>query len=80
MAASGGAAVRAGRDPGLQGIDWTPLHATLAARGLLERPDGVGATNWRDAGKIAYALGARSARDLPQHRRAPIRFRRDAPG
>jgi 4-amino-4-deoxy-L-arabinose transferase-like glycosyltransferase len=49
-----------GRDPDLDGIDWTSLRTDLAARGLLDRPGlVVGATNWRDAGKIAYALGPR---------------------
>jgi hypothetical protein len=34
------------------------LRAELAARGLLTQPGVVvGASNWRDAGKIAYALG-----------------------
>jgi hypothetical protein len=47
-----------GPDPDLQAIDWTSLRDDLAARGLLDRPGlVVGATNWRDAGKIAYALG-----------------------
>jgi 4-amino-4-deoxy-L-arabinose transferase-like glycosyltransferase len=46
------------RDPDLDGIDWTSLRAELAARGLLTQPGlVVGASNWRDAGKIAYALG-----------------------
>ena len=46
------------RDPDLDGIDWTSLRAELAARGLLtQRGLVVGASNWRDAGKIAYALG-----------------------
>jgi hypothetical protein len=52
------AAFTHGADPDLQGIDWTSLRAELAARGLLDRQGlVVGATNWRDAGKIAYALG-----------------------
>jgi 4-amino-4-deoxy-L-arabinose transferase-like glycosyltransferase len=47
-----------GRDPDLDGIDWTSLRTGLAARGWLDRPGlVVGATNWRDAGKIAHALG-----------------------
>jgi 4-amino-4-deoxy-L-arabinose transferase-like glycosyltransferase len=46
-----------GADPDLQGIDWTSLREDLAARGLLRPGLVVGATNWRDAGKIAYALG-----------------------
>ncbi len=46
------------QDPDLQAIDWTSLRPALAARGLLGRPGLViGATNWRDAGKIAIALG-----------------------
>lgn len=46
------------RDPDLDGIAWTSLRRDLAARGLLARPGlVVGADNWRDAGKIAYALG-----------------------
>jgi 4-amino-4-deoxy-L-arabinose transferase-like glycosyltransferase len=52
------AAFAHGRDPDLEGIDWTSLRTDLARRGLLGRPGlVVGATNWRDAGKIAYALG-----------------------
>ncbi len=52
------AAFAHGRDPDIEGIDWTSLRTGLAARGLLDRPGlVVGATNWRDAGKIAYALG-----------------------
>jgi 4-amino-4-deoxy-L-arabinose transferase-like glycosyltransferase len=47
-----------GRDPDLDGIDWTSLRDELAARGFFGQPGlVVGATNWRDAGKIAYALG-----------------------
>ncbi len=46
------------RDPDLDGIDWTSLRAELLARGLLTQAGlVVGADNWRDAGKIAYALG-----------------------
>jgi hypothetical protein len=46
------------RDPDLEGIDWTSLRSQLAARGLLTQPGLViGADNWRDGGKIAYALG-----------------------
>jgi hypothetical protein len=47
-----------GRDPDLDGVDWTSLRGQIAALGLLDRPGlVVGATNWRDGGKIAYALG-----------------------
>ena len=46
------------RDPDLDGIDWTSLRSQLLARGLLTQPGlVVGADNWRDGGKIAYALG-----------------------
>ena len=45
-------------DPEAEGIDWLSLRQELAARGLLHRPGTViGATNWRDAGKIGFALG-----------------------
>jgi len=51
-------AATARRDPDLEGIDWTSLRSQLAARGLLSQPGLVmGADNWRDGGKIAYALG-----------------------
>ena len=41
------------RDPDIEAVDWTSLRAELAL------PPGavVGVPNWRDAGKIAYALG-----------------------
>jgi 4-amino-4-deoxy-L-arabinose transferase-like glycosyltransferase len=45
------------QDPDLEAIDWTSLRADLAARGLLARGTVVGVPDWRDAGKIAYALG-----------------------
>lgn len=37
------------RDPGIEAVDWTSLHV----------PPGtiVGVPNWRDAGKVSYALG-----------------------
>jgi 4-amino-4-deoxy-L-arabinose transferase-like glycosyltransferase len=45
-------------DPDLDGVDWVSLRSQLGARGLLTQPSPViGADNWRDAGKIAYALG-----------------------
>jgi 4-amino-4-deoxy-L-arabinose transferase-like glycosyltransferase len=51
-------AATARRDPDLEGIDWTSLRSQLAARGLLTQPGLVmGTDNWRDGGKIAYALG-----------------------
>jgi 4-amino-4-deoxy-L-arabinose transferase-like glycosyltransferase len=50
------AAFRPGFDPGLQGMDLTPLRPALEARGLL---DGriIAAPSWNDTGKIDYALG-----------------------
>lgn len=45
------------KDPTEQGLDWTSLHDDLRARGLLQPGTVVAALNWRDAGKIGYALG-----------------------
>ena len=45
------------QDPDLEAIDWTSLRTGLAARGLLAPGTVVGVPDWRDAGKIAYALG-----------------------
>ncbi len=46
------------RDPGAEALDWAGLAPALAARGLLGGPGTVvGATGWREAGKIDYALG-----------------------
>ncbi len=44
-------------DPTAEGVDWTSLRTDLAARGLLVPGTVVGVGNWRDAGKIAHALG-----------------------
>jgi 4-amino-4-deoxy-L-arabinose transferase-like glycosyltransferase len=44
-------------DATVQGLDWTSLRDDLAARALLRPGTIVGVPNWRDAGKIAYALG-----------------------
>jgi 4-amino-4-deoxy-L-arabinose transferase-like glycosyltransferase len=44
-------------DPDLEGIDWNSLRTQLAERHLLRPGTVVGVPNWRDAGKIAYALG-----------------------
>ncbi|MBN9510908.1 MAG: glycosyltransferase family 39 protein [Alphaproteobacteria bacterium] len=47
------ARVHPGADPALDAVDWTALRAALA-----DRPGAVvGAMNWREAGKIDYALG-----------------------
>jgi 4-amino-4-deoxy-L-arabinose transferase-like glycosyltransferase len=40
------------RDPDIEVVDWTSLRSDLARPGII-----VGVPNWRDAGKIAYALG-----------------------
>jgi 4-amino-4-deoxy-L-arabinose transferase-like glycosyltransferase len=40
-----------------EGLDWTSVRDDLAARGLLPPGTIVGVPNWRDAGKIAHALG-----------------------
>ncbi len=45
------------KDPTAEGLDWTSLRDDLAARGLLHSGTVVGVPNWRDAGKIAHALG-----------------------
>ena len=45
------------RDPTVEAIDWTSVRDDLAARDLLRPGTIVGVPNWRDAGKIAYALG-----------------------
>jgi 4-amino-4-deoxy-L-arabinose transferase-like glycosyltransferase len=45
------------RDPTPEGLDWTSIRDDLSARGLLPPGVLVAAVNWRDAGKIGYALG-----------------------
>ena len=45
------------KDPTAEGLDWTSLRDDLSARGLLRPGTVVGVPNWRDAGKIARALG-----------------------
>ena len=45
------------RGPTAEGLDWTSLRDDLASRGLLRPGTVVGVPNWRDAGKIAHALG-----------------------
>ena len=52
-----GCAVMPAKDPTAEGLDWTSLRDDLAARGLLRLGTVVGVPNWRDAGKIAHALG-----------------------
>jgi hypothetical protein len=44
-------------DPTAEGLDWTSLQQDLRSRGLLPPGALVAALNWRDAGKIGYALG-----------------------
>jgi len=50
----------ANHDPDVEGIDWTSLRDELVARDLLKPGVIVGVPNWRDAGKIAYALGPKA--------------------
>jgi 4-amino-4-deoxy-L-arabinose transferase-like glycosyltransferase len=46
------------QDPNLEAVDWRELRDVLAARGVLTTPGLVaGAANWRDAGRLDYALG-----------------------
>lgn len=45
------------KDPTIEGVNWTSLRTGLEAKGLLQPGTTVGVPNWRDAGKIAYALG-----------------------
>lgn len=45
------------KDPTIEGIDWTSLRRDLTERGLLHPGSVVAVPNWRDAGKLAYALG-----------------------
>ncbi len=45
------------RDPTIEAIDWTSLRDDLTERGVLRPGIIVGVPNWRDAGKVAYALG-----------------------
>ncbi len=44
-------------DPTAEGLDWTSVRDELRERGLLPPGAVVAALNWRDAGKIGYALG-----------------------
>ena len=46
-----------GKDPTAEGLTWTSIRTDLLARGLLHPGSVVATTNWRDAGKIAQALG-----------------------
>lgn len=50
-------AAMARSDPTAEGLDWTSLREDLRARGLLPPETVAAAFNWRDAGKIGYALG-----------------------
>lgn len=47
-------------DPTAEGLDWASIHDDLQARGLLSPNTLVAALNWRDAGKIGYALGPKT--------------------
>lgn len=45
------------RDPTAEGLDWVSVRDQLQSRGLLPPGTLVAALNWRDAGKLGYALG-----------------------
>jgi hypothetical protein len=45
-------------DPTAEGLDWTSIRDDLVARSLLPPHALVAALNWRDAGKIGYAVGS----------------------
>jgi hypothetical protein len=45
------------KDPTMEGIDWLSIRTDLEQRGLLKPGTVVAVANWRDGGKIAYALG-----------------------
>jgi 4-amino-4-deoxy-L-arabinose transferase-like glycosyltransferase len=45
------------QDPTAEGLDWVSLRDDLQGRGLLPPGAVAAALNWRDAGKIGYALG-----------------------
>lgn len=55
---SGSLAAIVRTDPTAEGLDWISLRVELRARGLLPAGAVIGVFNWRDAGKIAYALGS----------------------
>ena len=44
-------------DPTIEGIDWTSVRDDLATRGVLSNDTVIGVPHWREAGKLAYALG-----------------------
>ncbi len=47
-----------GRDPDLQAVNWSSVAEALNRRRYLDRPGIiVASTNWRDTGKLDYALG-----------------------
>jgi 4-amino-4-deoxy-L-arabinose transferase-like glycosyltransferase len=48
-------------DPTPEGLDWMSIGDDLRARGLLPPGALVAALNWRDAGKIGYAVGPDTA-------------------
>jgi hypothetical protein len=50
-------AMVARKDPTIEAINWTSVRDDLAARGILRPGTVIAIPNWRDAGKLAYALG-----------------------
>ena len=65
-------------DPTAEGLDWISLRDDLRARGLLPPGTVVAALNWRDAGKIGYALGPDVTMLCLRPRCAAVRFCRSA--
>ncbi len=63
------------RDPIIEAIDWTSVRDELHARGLLPPGTVVGVPDWRDAGKIAYALGPDNSGHGAERGRPPVWFR-----
>ncbi len=53
----GGLAIVMRNDPTSEGLDWISVREDLRTRGLLPPGAVVAALDWRDAGKIGYALG-----------------------
>jgi len=53
----GGLAAVMRKDPTDEGLDWPSIRNDLHARGLLQPGTVAAALNWRDAGKLGYALG-----------------------
>ena len=68
--------IASARDATAQELDWTSLRDDLTSRGLLRPGTVVGVPNWRDAGKIAYALGPDVTVICPEPGLAAVRVQR----